>query len=90
MALLDVDPIELEFGYGLIPLVDKEQGGDLLERVSTLRRQCALELGIVIPLIRIRDNIKLKPNAYSIKNYDIEVAAGEVMVGRLMALNPEQ
>ena len=88
MALLDVDPIELEFGYGLIPLVDKEQGGDLLERVSTLRRQCALELGIVIPLIRIRDNIKLKPNAYSIKIYDIEVAAGEVMVGRLMALNP--
>jgi len=88
MALLDVDPIELEFGYGLIPLVDKEQGGDLLERVSTLRRQCALELGIVIPLIRIRDNIKLKPSAYSIKIHDIEVASGEVMVGRLMALNP--
>ncbi len=88
MALLDIDPIELEFGYGLIPLVDKEQGGDLLERVSTLRRQCALDLGIIIPLIRIRDNIRLKPSGYSIKIYDIEVASGEVMVGRLMALNP--
>ncbi|MEQ8167401.1 MAG: flagellar biosynthesis protein FlhA [Candidatus Eremiobacterota bacterium] len=88
MALLDIDPIELEFGYGLIPLVDKEQGGDLLERVSTLRRQCALDLGIIIPLIRIRDNIRLKPSGYSIKIYDIEIASGEVMVGRLMALNP--
>jgi len=88
MALLDIDPIELEFGYGLIPLVDKEQGGDLLERVGTLRRQCALDLGIIIPLIRIRDNIRLKPSGYSIKIYDIEVASGEVMVGRLMALNP--
>ena len=65
--LLNVDPIEFEFGYGLIPLVDAAQGGDLLDRVVMIRRQLALELGLVIPVVRIRDNIQLQPNEYRIK-----------------------
>ena len=65
--LLQVDPIEFEFGYGLIPLADARQGGDLLDRIIMIRRQCALELGLVVPVIRIRDNIQLKPNEYVIK-----------------------
>ena len=67
ISLLQVDPIELEIGYSLIPLVDVAQGGNLLDRVVMIRRQCALEMGIVVPTIRIRDNIQLKPNAYVIK-----------------------
>src|SRR4030095_8254710 len=62
ISLLQVDPIEFEFGYGLIPLADTQQGGDLLDRIIMIRRQCALELGLVVPVIRIRDNIQLKPN----------------------------
>ena len=65
--LLNVDPIEFEFGYGLIPLVDATQGGDLLDRVVMIRRQLAIELGLVIPVVRIRDNIQLQPNEYRIK-----------------------
>src|SRR5690606_33795049 len=65
--LLQVDPIEFEFGYGLIPLADTGQGGDLLDRIIMIRRQCALEMGLVVPVIRIRDNIQLKPNEYVIK-----------------------
>jgi len=85
---LQVDPIELEIGYGLIPLVDTEQGGDLLHRITMIRKQCAMELGIIIPPIRIRDNINLKPDEYLIKIRGAEVAKGEVPADRLLALNP--
>lgn len=85
---LQVDPLELEIGYSLIPLVDAEQGGDLLTRITHIRRECALELGILVPPIRIRDNIQLKPNEYLIKIRGDEVGRGELMIGRYMALNP--
>ncbi len=87
-ALLYVDPMELEIGYGLIPLVDPEQKGDLLDRVTMIRRQTALEMGIIVPPIRIRDNIQLKPNDYSIKIRGTEVAQGSVMVDYFLAMNP--
>lgn len=85
---LKVDPLELEIGYGLIPIVDQEQGGDLLNRISQIRKQCALEVGILIPPIRIRDNIQLKPNEYIMKIKGNEAARGELMLGRYLALNP--
>ncbi|MDK2902445.1 MAG: flagellar biosynthesis protein FlhA [Clostridiales bacterium] len=88
LPLLQVDPIELEFGYNLIPLADVNQGGDLLDRVVMIRRQLALDLGIVVPMIRIRDNIQLKPNQYVIKIKGVEVADGELMPDRYMAMNP--
>ncbi|WP_232697048.1 flagellar biosynthesis protein FlhA [Brevibacillus daliensis] len=86
--LLQVDPIEFEFGYGLIPLADTKQGGDLLDRVIMIRRQCALELGIVVPVIRIRDNIQLKPNEYIIKIKGNQVASGEIMMDHYLAMSP--
>lgn len=86
--LLPVDPLELEIGYSLIPLVDPKQGGDLLDRITLIRRQCALELGLVVPAIRIRDNMQLKPNVYLIKISGLEVAEGELMVGYYMAMDP--
>ncbi|MGB7606542.1 MAG: flagellar biosynthesis protein FlhA [Lutisporaceae bacterium] len=88
MTLLQVDPIELEFGYGIIPLADANQGGDLLDRVVMIRRQCALDLGMIVPVIRLRDNIQLKPNEYIIKIKGIEVAMGELMFDHYMAMNP--
>jgi flagellar biosynthesis protein FlhA len=88
VSLLQVDPIELEIGYSLIPLVDVAQGGNLLDRVVMIRRQCALEMGIVVPTIRIRDNIQLKPNAYVIKIKGIEVAKGELLLDHFLAMNP--
>jgi flagellar biosynthesis protein FlhA len=87
MALLQVDPIELEFGYGLLPLVDTSQGGDLLYRVVMIRRQCAVDLGIVVPVIRLRDNIQLGTNRYVIKIKGVEVSGGEVIADHVMALN---
>src|SRR5690625_7006572 len=63
--LLSIDPIEFEFGYGLIPLVDAKQGGDLLDRIVMIRRQLAIDLGVVVPVVRIRDNIQLEPNERS-------------------------
>ncbi|MDH4098958.1 MAG: flagellar biosynthesis protein FlhA [Nitrospirota bacterium] len=87
-SLLAVDALEIEVGYGLISLVDTSQGGDLLERIKSIRRQCALELGIVIPPIRIRDNLQLKPNQYSILIKGVEVAGGEVMPNYYLAMNP--
>ncbi|MFY0542773.1 flagellar biosynthesis protein FlhA [Brevibacillus sp. H7] len=86
--LLQVDPIEFEFGYGLIPLADTKQGGDLLDRVIMIRRQCALELGIVVPVIRIRDNIQLRPNEYIIKIKGNQVAKGEIMLDHYLAMSP--
>ena len=85
--LLQVDPMELEIGYSLIPLVDTGQGGDLLERIVMIRRQCALELGLVVPTIRIRDNIQIKPNSYIIKLKGIETARGELMLDHYLAMN---
>ncbi|MEP6836188.1 MAG: flagellar biosynthesis protein FlhA [Gemmatimonas sp.] len=85
--LLQIDPIELEVGYALIPLVDEGQGGDLLERISLLRKQAAMEMGILVPPIRIRDDIRLPANEYVIKLRGSEVARGEVLPRFLMALN---
>lgn len=87
VSLLQVDPMELEIGYSLIPLVDTGQGGDLLDRVVMIRRQCALELGLVVPTIRIRDNIQIKPNAYIIKLKGIEIAKGELLLDHFLAMN---
>lgn len=86
--LLQVDPIELEFGYGIIPLADANQGGDLLDRVVLIRRQIALELGCVVPMIRLRDNIQLNPNQYMIKIKGIQVSEGEILFDHYMAMNP--
>ncbi|MEW5924164.1 MAG: flagellar biosynthesis protein FlhA [Candidatus Zixiibacteriota bacterium] len=86
--LLKVDTLEVEIGYGLIPLVDTNQGGDLLERVSSIRRQLAIEMGIIVPPIRIRDNVQLNPNQYRIKVKGIETARYELMLDHIMAINP--
>lgn len=88
ISLLQVDPIEFEFGYGLIPLADTQQGGDLLDRIIMIRRQCALELGLVVPVIRIRDNIQLKPNEYVIKIKGNTVARGELLLNHYLAMSP--
>lgn len=85
-GLLSVDPIELNLSYTLIPLV--QEGGGLLDKITALRRQMASELGIVIPPIRIRDDIRLKPNAYSIKLRGVEVGKGEAMIGYMLAMDP--
>ena len=87
-SLLQVDPIELEFGYGIIPLADVNQGGDLIDRVVMIRRQIALELGAVVPIIRLRDNIQLNPNQYIIKIKGIQVSEGEILFDHYMAMNP--
>lgn len=86
--LLNIDPIEFEFGYGLIPLVDATQGGDLLDRVVMIRRQLAVELGLVIPVVRIRDNIQLQPNEYRIKIKGNELAKGELLLDHYLAMSP--
>ncbi|QFT88883.1 Flagellar biosynthesis protein FlhA [Bacillus sp. THAF10] len=86
--LLSVDPIEFEFGYGLIPLADSKQGGDLLDRIVMIRRQLALELGLVIPVVRIRDNIQLQPNEYRLKIKGNEVAKGELLLDHYLAMSP--
>lgn len=88
ISLLQVDPIEFEFGYGLIPLADTQQGGDLLDRIILIRRQCALELGVVVPVIRIRDNIQLRPNEYIIKIKGNTVARGELLLNHYLAMSP--
>ena len=88
VSLLQVDQIELEFGYGIIPLADVNQGGDLLDRVVLIRRQIALEFGCVVPTIRLRDNIQLNPNQYVIKIKGIPVSSGEILFDHYMAMNP--
>ena len=87
-SLLQVDAIELEFGYGIIPLADVNQGGDLLDRVVMIRRQIALELGCVVHMIRLRDNIQLNPNQYLIKIKGVPVSEGEILFDHYMAMNP--
>ncbi len=87
-SLLQVDSIELEFGYGIIPLADVNQGGDLLDRVVMIRRQIALELGCVVPMIRLRDNIQLNPNQYVVKIKGVPLSEGEILFDHYMAMNP--
>lgn len=87
VLLLQVDPIELEFGYGIIPMADVNQGGDLLDRVVMIRRQLALELGMIVPIIRLRDNIQLNPNEYVLKIKGVEIAKGEIMFDHFLAMN---
>jgi flagellar biosynthesis protein FlhA len=87
-SLLQVDPMELEIGYRIIPLVDPNQGGDLFERVTMIRRQTALELGMVLPPIRIRDNMQLGATAYVIKIKGVDVARGEIMPNYFLAMDP--
>lgn len=88
ISLLNIDPIEFEFGYALIPLVDVSQGGDLLDRIVMIRRQLALEYGMVIPVVRIRDNIQLEPNEYRLKIKGNEVARGELLLDHYLAMTP--
>lgn len=87
-SLLHLDRLELEVGYGLIPLVDEEQNGDLLERIRAIRRQFVTELGVVVPPLRVRDNLQLKPGEYRILIKGNGVARGEMMLGYAMALSP--
>ncbi|MDW7674621.1 MAG: flagellar biosynthesis protein FlhA [Bacillota bacterium] len=89
MGLLNVDQMELELGYGLIPLVDLDQGGDLLDRVVMIRRQCALEMGLLVPPIRMRDNMQLKPNMYVIKIKGVDVANGELLLDHYLAMGSD-
>ncbi|MCK5126308.1 MAG: flagellar biosynthesis protein FlhA [candidate division Zixibacteria bacterium] len=86
--LLKVDTLEVEIGYGLIPMVDTNQNGDLLERISVIRRQQAIDMGIIVPAIRIRDNVQLQPNEYAIKIKGLIAAKAELMPDHLMAINP--
>lgn len=88
VSLLQIDPIELEFGYGIIPLADVNQGGDLLDRVVMIRRQLAVEIGVVVPTIRLRDNIQLNPSQYLIKIKGVELARGDLLLDHFMAMNP--
>jgi len=89
-SLLHVDLIEMEFGYGLISMVDASQGGDLLDRIVMIRRQCALDLGIIVPIVRLRDNVQLSTRQYVIKIKGLEVASGEVMPDHYLALKPDE
>ncbi len=88
LPLVHVDPLEVEIGYSLIPLVDPEQGGTLLDRITNIRKRSALDLGLVVPPIRIRDNMELEPQEYSILVKGVELGRGELQVGKLMAMNP--
>jgi flagellar biosynthesis protein FlhA len=86
--LLLLDPMELEMGYAIIPLVDREQNGELLDRIKSIRRQLATDMGMVIPPIHIRDNLNLKPSEYRILIKGVEVSKYELMVNHLMAMDP--
>lgn len=87
-SFLQLDPMELEIGYSLIPIVDPDQGGELLSRITMVRKQIAVELGIIVPPIRIRDNVQLRPNTYQIKIRGVKVGEGEIMPGYYLAMNP--
>ena len=89
-SFLHPDAFEIEIGYGLIPLVDANQGGNLLGRITTIRKSLAIEMGVLVPPIRIRDNIQLKANEYTFKIYGIDVAQGEVMMDYFMVVNPDE
>lgn len=85
--LVQVDPLEVEIGYNLIPLVDPEQGGTLLERITNIRRRSAIDMGLIVPPVRIRDNMELEPESYSILIKGVEVGRGSLQVDRLMAMD---
>ncbi len=87
-SYLQVDPIEVEIGYGLISMVDEEAGGDLFQRITGLRKQIALEMGVIVPPIRVRDNLQLQPSQYVVKIRGVQVAGGEVYVERYLAMSP--
>ena len=87
-ALLPLDVLELEVGYGLIPLVDEEQDGELLERIRSIRRQFALEMGFIVPPMHVRDNLQLKPGEYALLIKGIEVTRAELMLGHLLSMDP--
>ena len=87
LGIVQYDPIELEIGYSLIPYVDQEQGGDLLDRITLIRKQLALDLGVVLPIVRIRDNLQLPPNSYVIKIKGVEVGRGELMPNHYLAMD---
>ena len=86
--MVPLDPLSLELGYGLIPLVDKDQGAELLDRITRIRRESALELGLVVPRIRIIDNMRLEPAEYSIKIRGVEVGRGNIRMGYYLSINP--
>lgn len=88
MNLISVEPMEVEIGYGLIPLADEGSGGDLLQRITSVRRQCAIEMGIVVQPIRIRDNLQLKTNEYVIKIRGTVLAKSELMPSMLLCMDP--
>ena len=87
-SYINVEPIEVEIGYGLIPLVDESNGGDLLQRIVSVRKQCAIDMGIIVQPIRIRDNLQLNPNQYSIKIKGNVVAIYDLMPTMLLCMNP--
>ncbi len=87
-SYLQVDPIEVEIGYGLISMVDEEAGGDLFQRITNLRKQIALELGLIVPPIRVRDNLQLQPSKYVVKIRGVQVANGELYMDRYLAMSP--
>ena len=86
--VVPMDPISLELGYGLIPLVDKDQSSELLDRITRIRREAALELGLVVPRIRIIDNMRLEPSQYCVKIKGVEVGKGTIRTGSYLAINP--
>ncbi|MGL4655908.1 MAG: flagellar biosynthesis protein FlhA [Sarcina sp.] len=88
MNLISVEPLEVEIGYGLIPLADDASGGDLLQRIASVRRQCAIEMGIVVQPIRIRDNLQLKTNEYVIKLRGTVISSAEIMPGMILCMDP--
>jgi len=86
--VVPLDPLSLELGYGLIPLVDKEHGAELLDRITRIRRESALDLGLVVPRIRIIDNMRLEPSEYSIKIKGVSVGSGTIRIAHYLAINP--
>ncbi|HRZ27155.1 MAG TPA: flagellar biosynthesis protein FlhA [Spirochaetota bacterium] len=88
LPLIQVDPLEVEIGYNLIPLVDPEQGGTLLERITNIRRRSAIDMGLIVPPVRIRDNMELDPEIYSILIKGVDVGSGSLQIGKLMAMDP--
>jgi len=86
--LIGVDPLSVEIGYGLIPLADPKQGGELLERITLLRKQAAMDMGVLVPAIRVRDNVQLGANEYVVKLRGVEVARSEAFPSQYLAMNP--
>jgi flagellar biosynthesis protein FlhA len=88
IQMMSVDPLEVEVGYGLIPIVDEQSGGGLLRRITMIRRQIAMDLGLVLPTVRVRDNLQHPPNAYVVKLRGVEIARGTLIPGQFLAMDP--